>query len=445
MSFNIGSKFLVGINLGWYENKYGYDFGHSEFSDSVLWTYPPTAPITIDLSIPNIPLDPPYLSQHPEAIEQYFSKINGVDIVRIWLFEQLEGIIFTKDGNNNPLSIEQALINNLVSVLDSANNHGIKLYLTLFNSWDTKESVPSGLDPSRVAKYHELFSARHQIILKIIQNPNDFSNKILVPLLEAIKNKPAIFAIDLINEPESMTENNLISLQQLRNFIDVMGQIIKSYGINFSVGCMKKNISESLSSATLDFSDFHAYNNPAIPNSSAQLNSYNSSDFSGKYCILGECGYHIESKPYNNNQETIVLQNFLQYANNLGYAGALSWRYQDYKNPDGILQTVLSFANSKPIIKGKKNGCFIATAALESEIHPDVQFLRDYRDNILLKSSHKKQFERILNLYYKFSPPVADAMNRDKNLKRAVKYTIVYPIVLSLKILVKLLGNELKN
>ena len=462
MSFSVGSKFFVGINQGWFEDKYGYDLGRSQFSDAPLWTYPPTAPITMNLAVPNIPQDPPYLSLHPEAIENYFSQINGVNIVRLWLFEQLEGLVFTKDGNNNLSGVDPEFINNLLAVLDSANSHNIKVYLALFNSWDTNISQPSGLDPSRIPKYQELFSARKQIILKIMQDPTDFCNNILVPLANAIKEKPALFAIDIMNEPEGITEANMISSQQLQNFVGKVAQTINPFKIKVSVGCMRKNISKSLSSVTVDFSDFHVYNNPNSSSSpSVSLDPYNSSDFSGKPCILGECGYHPSTTPYDPSQETIVLQNLLQSSNSLGYAGALAWRYQDYKNPAAVLQTVLAFANTGPTILAsqgttdttntgntnptKKKGCFIATAALDSEIHPHVQFLREYRDNVLLKSSHKKQFEKILDWYYSCSPPVAEAMSRDRNLKRVIKYMIVYPIVLSLKILVRLVGNELKD
>ncbi|MGI0007840.1 MAG: CFI-box-CTERM domain-containing protein [Nitrosotalea sp.] len=446
MSFPAGSKFFVGINLGWFEQAYSYDMGYSEFDDFPLWTYPPTAPITLNLAVPNIPPHPPFLSQHPEAIEQYFSKINGVDIVRLWLFEELEGLVFTKDGNNNLSGLDPVFINNLLAVLDSANNHNVKVYLTLFNSWDTHNSPPPGLDPSRIGKYQELFSTRKQIILKIIQNPTDFCNKIITPLVNAIKNKPAVFAIDIMNEPESTTESNMITPPQLKNFVESVATTINPSGIKVSVGCMRKNIATSFSSITLDFSDIHAYNNPAIPNSQAQLDSCNLSDFSGKSCILGECGYALDSSPYDINQEVTVLQNFLQTANDKGYAGAIAWRYTDYKNPGGVLQTILNFVNTKPIIQAKKNqGCFIATAAMDSEIHPHVQFLREYRDNILLRSTHKEQFEKLLDRYYKFSPPIAEAMNKDKNLKRVVKYMVVYPIILSLKILLKLLGKELNN
>ncbi len=464
MSFNPGSKFFVGINLGWFEDKYGYDLGRSEFSDTPLWTYPPTAPITANLTVPNIPQDRPYLSQHPEAIDKYFGKVAGVDIVRLWLFEQLEGLVFTKDGNNNLSGIDPEFIANLLAVLDSATNHNIKIYLALFDSWNIVNSQKSGLDPSRIAKYQELFQARRKIILNIMQNPSDFCNKIIVPLATAIKDKTAVFAIDIMNEPESITEANLIPSQQLKSFVESVAQAINPFGIKVSVGYLRKNISMSLSSTTIDFADFHSYNNPAVPNSQIQLDSYSASDYTSKSCIIGECGYHPQSNPYDINQETIMLQNCLQSANSLGYAGAFAWRYQDYKNPDGVLQTVLNFANTRPIIQSstgavnssigstnppstgtsKKKGCFIATAALDSEIHPHVQFLREYRDKILLKSSHKKQFEGILDWYYRYSPTVADAMNRDKNLKRIIKYMVVYPIVLSLKILVKLVGNELK-
>jgi hypothetical protein len=207
---------------------------------------------------------------------------------------------------------------------------------------------------------------------------------------------------------------------------------------------MRKSMATSLSSTSIDFVDFHIYNEKTSSNP-ITLDAYSSSDFSNKYCIIGECGYHPETKPYDPNQEVPTLEKVLDDANKLGYAGALAWRYQDYQNSDGVKQAVKNFVNSNPTVQLEKKKCFIATAAMNSEMHPHVQFLREFRDSILLKSSHKRQFEKVLEFYYKFSPPIAKAMNDDIHLKYVIKYMIVCPIVASLKILVRLLGNELKN
>lgn len=57
--------------------------------------------------------------------------------------------------------------------------------------------------------------------------------------------------------------------------------------------------------------------------------------------------------------------------------------------------------------KRKSEECFIATAAMGSHLHPYVQSLRNFRDNMLLQSRHKTSFENLLTFYYRLSPPVA--------------------------------------
>ncbi len=75
-------------------------------------------------------------------------------------------------------------------------------------------------------------------------------------------------------------------------------------------------------------------------------------------------------------------------------------------------------------------GCFIATAAFGSELHPQVQLLRQFRDEHLLKSDLRMPFERVLLLYYRFSPPVAAAMKRNREVKTILKVTAVYPAII---------------
>lgn len=78
-------------------------------------------------------------------------------------------------------------------------------------------------------------------------------------------------------------------------------------------------------------------------------------------------------------------------------------------------------------------GCFIATAAMGSALHPHVQLLRDFRDDILLQSRYKETFEHLLNKYYKISPPIAAKMNENRFVKLMLRYALVYPIVFGIK------------
>ena len=82
-----------------------------------------------------------------------------------------------------------------------------------------------------------------------------------------------------------------------------------------------------------------------------------------------------------------------------------------------------------PIVKG----CFIATAAMGSALHPHVQLLRDFRDGILLQSRYRGIFERLLDRYYRLSPPIAAKMNESCLVKFALRYSLVYPIVFGIK------------
>lgn len=81
------------------------------------------------------------------------------------------------------------------------------------------------------------------------------------------------------------------------------------------------------------------------------------------------------------------------------------------------------------------NGCLIATAAFGSELAPQVQMLRELRDNTVLASNMGTTFMTGFNhLYYSFSPTVADWERQNPLFKEAVKVTIA-PMLYSLSIL----------
>ncbi len=83
----------------------------------------------------------------------------------------------------------------------------------------------------------------------------------------------------------------------------------------------------------------------------------------------------------------------------------------------------------------KGGGCLIATATYGSELAPQVQQLREIRDNSLLTTTSGIQFMNTFNdVYYSFSPVIADYERENPIFKEMVKIAIT-PMVSSLSIL----------
>jgi len=80
-------------------------------------------------------------------------------------------------------------------------------------------------------------------------------------------------------------------------------------------------------------------------------------------------------------------------------------------------------------------GCLIATAAFGSEMAPQVQFLREIRDNTVMNTQSGTAFMTGFNqFYYSFSPEVADYERENPVFKEAVKVTLT-PMLTSLTLL----------
>jgi len=89
----------------------------------------------------------------------------------------------------------------------------------------------------------------------------------------------------------------------------------------------------------------------------------------------------------------------------------------------------------KEVEGGNGGGCLIATAAFGSELSPQVQFLREIRDNTILQTESGTSFMAGFNqFYYSFSPAIADYERENPTFKEAVKFTLT-PLLTSLTLL----------
>ena len=83
----------------------------------------------------------------------------------------------------------------------------------------------------------------------------------------------------------------------------------------------------------------------------------------------------------------------------------------------------------------KGGGCLIATAAYGTELAPQVQFLREIRDNTVMSTVSGTSFMTGFNqFYYSFSPVIAD-MERENPLFQQTVRAFITPMISSLSIM----------
>jgi len=115
---------------------------------------------------------------------------------------------------------------------------------------------------------------------------------------------------------------------------------------------------------------------------------------------------------------TSLVSSSQTYSIILGVASSADIDY-DGLNPTDVIVTNVGRDS------GGSGGCFIATAAYGSSMAPNVSILREFRDRFLLESRIGKAF---VNLYYKYSPPVANFIIKHDNLRMIVRMTL-FPLV----------------
>jgi len=99
-------------------------------------------------------------------------------------------------------------------------------------------------------------------------------------------------------------------------------------------------------------------------------------------------------------------------------------------------------------------GCFIATASYGSKSHPHVQTLRDFRDNVLMKSAWGR---KLVEFYYRYSPEISCYISERHSMRTVTRwlltptvFAITYPwlalvVLISLGILLYAVLTRLRK
>jgi len=108
---------------------------------------------------------------------------------------------------------------------------------------------------------------------------------------------------------------------------------------------------------------------------------------------------------------------------------------KDLETPKLPVKDVKDEYDAWDVPKSEGGGCLIATATYGSEMAPQVQMLRELRDNTVLQTQYGTSFMVGFNqFYYSFSPVVADYERENPVFKEIVKVTLT-PMLTSLTLL----------
>jgi len=146
---------------------------------------------------------------------------------------------------------------------------------------------------------------------------------------------------------------------------------------------------------------------------------------------------------YTSTSSTALTTSTIEMSTTLttSYSTITTATTQSSVGTSGITSQTQSTA-SPSTTQNQQRRCIIATAAYGSDLAPDVQLLREFRDERLLSTFARFQFMNVFNaFYYSFSPQVAEIV-ASNSLIAQVTRVVIAPLIHILKILMLLPATE---
>lgn len=283
------TPFLVGYNEAWFGSRYGSDLT-SGFDASLVAS-------TFDGIV-----------------------AAGGHVVRLWLFEGLEGITLGA-GSPRITGLDPSLLPNLESVLRAARARKLAVYLTALDG----NAMPTDAGPTRDLYWNVLNDAYGETTA--------YESTVLGPLLTTLGSyQDVVYAFDLMNEIEAPRLHGYWAdpfggprhtMQRGAAFVKSQApwlRVTTSAGYDTAAFDIATGFFAGLG---LDFYDLHVYSDTGAIPSVTQLCARAKSD--GVTILLGEFGQrsHVESDAL----QLTATQSFLAAAKSSCFVGALPWRY----------------------------------------------------------------------------------------------------------------------
>lgn len=307
-------SFLVGYNQAWFGMAYASDLTTS-----------------FDLA---------YVRQTLDGINKA-----GGHIVRLWLFEGMQGVTLGQFAPQSK-SVSPAMLANVDTVLTEARARGLWVYVTALNAND----MPQASGPTRDF-YYNLVNDKYG-------EGAAFQTNVLAPMLAVLdKHQDVVWGLDLVNEIAAARQRAFWPdlVNDARSFIQRIATFVHSKSpwlkVTSSAGWdgAQYDISGGFFSGLgLDFYDLHVYADSGTYDGASAVCTRAQQD--GVPVILGELGQKTMSE--DDALQQSATQTFLTNAKALCFKAGLPWRYDaaeatwNFVRKDGTFRPAVSVMQS---------------------------------------------------------------------------------------------------
>jgi hypothetical protein len=261
-----------------------------------------------------------------------------------------------------------------------------------------------------------------------LPSPDSFSDTPMLPVLESVLSS-ATYGTSLSSDFFAFAKR--VYTRDWTTHLSETNKIHTYFPVaTYSVYPVNSSVSNPISSVTLPHYSFAYYTFTPASGSNSLTISINKT--SGIETALFKTAEGVVTEITGNSGGTSYSVGSFGAAKEVALLIANTTNLDDHTanfSTDGTLVAVSEPVPQTPAtstVSGNKSGCFIATAAYGSYLHPHVQLLRNFRDEYLLTTAPGRAF---VAFYYHWSPPLADFIARHAMVRSATRLALTPLIV----------------
>jgi hypothetical protein len=267
----------------------------------------------------------------------------GGHVVRVWLFEGLQGITLATSAPQSQ-SVSATLLTNLDTLLTDARARGLWVYVTGINANDAPKTTSPGAQRDY---YWNLLNDK-------FGEGDAFDMNVLAPMLAVLnKHQDVVYGFDMVNEIEAARQNLYWAdttndarafIQRTAAFVHQQSPWLKVTSSAGWAGAQNVISGGFFSGLGLDFYDLHVYADSGTYDGAAAVCTLAQQD--GVPVILGEFGQVTQSEDDTLQQN--VTQSFLSNAKSSCFTAGLAWRFDanepwyNFERADGTFRPAVS-------------------------------------------------------------------------------------------------------